>query len=382
MTESYPSGQYPAYQPVPDEPFYRPVPSYPDAASAWPYAAPSGYVGSPVPLQPPPPPDPMPAPGTEYVQFFRTGRNRWWKGVVAIVLLAVGFLGVSLALGLAAISLDLATGRIEEESLMQGSLIITPALLLAINLSAAMLIPLSMLLQWWLYGQPVRWLHSIRGHLRWDLLRRLAVIIVPVWLVYVGLSIFVFPQPPSGTFTAESAALLAVVLLTTPLQSAGEEYGARGLIARAAGSWLADARIALVISAVVSATIFTVAHGTLSPWLIAYYFVFGVAMSVVVWRTGGLEVAVLIHTINNLLLFVFAIASGQDLAASLERDADVGGPVMLIPLVVLALTVATVWWWTERKRVARGYEDPPRPPEVTDRPNPPAIAPREASTAG
>ena len=55
------------------------------------------------------------------------------------------------------------------------------------------MIPLSMLLQWWLYGQPVRWMHSVRGHLRWDLLGRVALIIVPVWLVYVGLSIFVFP---------------------------------------------------------------------------------------------------------------------------------------------------------------------------------------------
>ena len=59
----------------------------------------------------------MPAAGTDYVQFLRTGRNRWWKGLVAIVLLAVGYLVVSLATGLAAISLDLATGRIAEESL-------------------------------------------------------------------------------------------------------------------------------------------------------------------------------------------------------------------------------------------------------------------------
>ena len=100
---------------------------------------------------------------------------------------------------------------------------------------------------------------------------------------------------------------MAVVLLTTPLQSAGEEYGARGLIARAAGSWVADPRIALAISTVVSATIFMLAHGAADPWLIGYYFVFGVAMSVVVWRTGGLEVAVLIHTVNNLLLFTVAI---------------------------------------------------------------------------
>lgn len=360
MSESYPSGPYPTHQPAPDEPFYRPVPAYPEAPPSWPYTGPAGYAGSPVPLPPTPPPplDPMPAAGTDYVQFFRTGRNRWWKGVVAIVLLAVGYLVISLGTGLAAISLDLATGRIDEASLEQQRLIVTPALLLAINVSAALLIPLSMLLQWWLYGQPVRWLHSVRGHLRWDLLGRVALIIVPVWVVYVGLSIFVFPQPPSGAFTAESAALLAVVLLTTPLQSAGEEYGARGLITRAAGSWSADPRIALAVSTVVSATIFMLAHGSVDPWLIGYYLVFGAAMSIVVWRTGGLEVAVLIHTVNNLLLFIVIIVSGQDLSASLDRSPGEAGSAVLIPMVVLATTVALVLWWAKRHDVARGYAVP------------------------
>ena len=36
--------------------------------------------------------------------------------------------------------------------------------------------------------------------------------------------------------TGESIALLIIMLLTTPLQAAGEEYGTRGLIMRAAGS--------------------------------------------------------------------------------------------------------------------------------------------------
>lgn len=355
MSEYHPSGPLP-YRPAPDEPYYEPVPGRPSdlpPAGAMPYAvgvvAPGYYL-------PPPPPDPMPTPGTEYVQFLRTGRHRWWKGVVVIVLLVVGYLGISLALSLAAIGLDFATGRVDEESLLQGRLVITPAILLSVNLSAAALIPLSMLLQWGFYGQPVRWMHSVRGHIRWDLLGRAAVIIVPLFVIYVLLSIFVFPQPPSGAFTWESVGLLAVVLLTTPLQSAGEEYGSRGLIARAAGSWAADPRLALIIGTVVSATVFTLAHGALDPWLIIYYFGFGVAMSVVVWRTGGLEVAALIHTANNVLLFVVAIVAGQDLAVGLDRSAGVGGPFMLIPMLVLALIVGLVWWWAKRQGISRSYQ--------------------------
>ena len=308
----------------------------------------------------------MPTPGTEYVQFFRNGRNRWWKGVVAIVLLTVGYLLISLGVSLTAIFLDVATGRIDEESLLQGRLVITPAVLLAVNLSAAMLIPLSMLLQWWLWGQPVRWLHSVRGHVRWDLLGRVALIIMPLFVIYVGLWIFFSPQPPGGAFTAESVALLAVVLLTTPLQAAGEEYGSRGLIARAAGSWSADPRLALIIGTVVSATIFMLAHGAADPWLIAYYFGFGVAMSVVVWRTGGLEAAVLIHTANNVLLFIVAIVAGQDLAAGLDRSSGVGGSFMIVPMVALVVIVASVWWWAKRTRVGRSYHPGPGPAGPAD----------------
>ncbi len=368
MSEQHPSGPHPGPVPRPDP---RPDPRALSLSLPGPgQPVPGGPVG-PLPAVPPsgypnrypaPRPDPLPAPGTEYAQFLRTRRNRWWKGLVVIVLLMVGYLVVSFVTGLGAIGLDLATGRIDQESLLQGRVTITPALLLSINLSAAIMIPLSMLLQWGFYGQPVRWIHSVRGHLRWDLLGRVALIIVPIWVVYVALSIFVFPAPPSGAFTAESVALLAVVLLTTPLQAAGEEYGARGLITRAAGSWSADVRLSLVISTVVSAVIFTLAHGAADFWLIAYYFLFGVSMSVVVWRTGGLEAAVLIHTVNNVFLFVVAIGSGQDLGAGLDRSAGTGGTFMLIPMLLLVIIAGVLWRWSDRNAVDRTYAPVPAAP--------------------
>ena len=195
----------------------------------------------------------------------RTGRNRWWKGVLAIVLLVSGFLMVCFVTGAGAIGYEVATGRVRAETLTADTLPITPLVLLSVNLSAASLIPLSMLLQWGLYGQPVRWMHAVRGYFRFDLLKRMALIIVPIFAAYVRASIFLFPSPPSGPFTAESVGLLAVVLLTTPLQAAGEEYGARGLIAKASGSWVASPMISLLISTAISAVLFCLAHGAGDP---------------------------------------------------------------------------------------------------------------------
>jgi membrane protease YdiL (CAAX protease family) len=357
MSEQHPSGPLPGPVP-PAAPLSHPGPGQPVPVGPLAAMPPPGYDYR----YPDPPADPLPAPGTEYAQFLRTGRNRWWKGLVVIVLLVVGYVLVSFVTGLGAIGIDLATGRIDQESLLQGRVTITPALLLSINLSAATMIPLSMLLQWGFYGQPVRWIHSVLGHLRWDLLGRVALIIVPVWVAYVALSIFVFPAPPSGAFTAESVALLAVVLLTTPLQAAGEEYGARGLITRAAGSWSANARLSLVISTVVSAVIFTLAHGAADLWLIAYYLLFGVSMSIVVWRTGGLEAAVLIHTVNNVFLFAVAITSGQDLGAGLDRSAGTGGTFMLIPMLLLVIIAGVLWRWSDRNAVDRRYAPKPAAP--------------------
>ncbi len=350
MSTQHPSGAVPV-QPYASSPTAaHPAPPAPSGALPVPQA-PYGY--------PQPAPDPMPAAGAEYHHFFRTGRNRWWKGALVIVLLVIGYLTISTVTSIAAIAFEVATGRLSAEALANGELVITPLVMLSVNISAAALIPLSMLLQWGFYGQPVRWLHSVRGYLRWDLLKRMALVIVPIFVIYILVMIFWAPSPASGPFTAESVGLLVVVLLTTPLQAAGEEYGARGLIARAAGGWAADPRIALLVSVVVSATIFMLAHGAGDPWLIGYYFFFGVAMSIVVWRTGGLEVAALIHTTNNLLLFLVAIISGQDLAAGLDRSEGMGGPWMLIPMAVLALITGVVWWLAQRNAVARRYQPAP-----------------------
>lgn len=116
---------------------------------------------------------------------------------------------------------------------------------------------------------------------------------------------------------------------------------------------MADPRIALLISTALSATVFCLAHAASDPWLIGYYFFFGVAMSIVVWRTGGLEVSALIHTVNNLLLFTVAIVMGQDLAAGLDRSDGAGGPWVLVPTLVIAAVTAFVWWWARRHGVDR-----------------------------
>jgi membrane protease YdiL (CAAX protease family) len=369
--QPYDPYQPPPLQPGPPMPYapgqqLPPVPGQLAPGAPQGYGVPQGYgaaqgYGSPQgygPLGPPPWRDPLPAAGTEYHRFLRTPRNAWWKGVVAIVGFVIAYLIINTVVGLGAILFDVATGRSTWESFSSGTPEFTPALFLATNIGNALCIPLAMLLQWWIWGQPVRWLHSVAGVIRWGLLGRTTAIVVPLWLVYMGVSAIAFPQASGitgpGNFTGESIALLIIMLVTTPLQAAGEEYGARGLIMRAAGSWVASPVPGLVIATIVPSLVFMAAHGAGDPWLNVYYFLFGAAMSLLVWRTGGLEAACVVHAVNNMMAFGIVILAGQEI--NLDRSAGTGGAFMLVPMAVLLIVALLLSLLAKRWKVQRTYQ--------------------------
>jgi membrane protease YdiL (CAAX protease family) len=262
-----------------------------------------------------------------------------------------GYLLVNVGLSVAAVGVDVARGAYTAEDMRAGRMTLTPLMLLAINLAATALIPLSMLLQWGLFGVRPRWLSSVEGLFRWRLLLRVALFVVPLWLVYV--TVFFLLDLPGSTPLNQgtSWSMLAVVLLTTWLQAAGEEYGFRGLVTRSVGSWFASPRTALLVSTLVANLVFMVAHTSTDPWLNVYYFLFGLALSMVVWRTGGLESSVLVHATNNMLMFavVAIFANGE---VNIDRSNGAGGPFMLLPIAMLAVIAVLISWWAARRQVA------------------------------
>ncbi|GAA3580073.1 CPBP family intramembrane metalloprotease [Microlunatus spumicola] len=306
--------------------------------------------------------DPMPVEPVAYPQMLRTPRATRGRGVLMIVCFVLSYLLVSTVLQGAAIGWDVYRGRVAVDDLMQMRLSLTPALLVAVNLSNAACIPLSMVLQRAFFGQRGRWLHSVTGRFRWGLLGRGALVVLPFWAAYLAITLYYAPETvktPSGTYVA----LLVIVVLTTPFQAAGEEYGARGLITRGAGSWFASPRTALLVGTVLSGGVFTLAHGAGDPWLIGFYFAFAVVLSLVTWRSGGLELAVLLHTANNLVAFGSLVLLQQDTSTVFDRGAGSAGPSVLLPAVILLLSTAALWLWASRAKPQRAYvpEAPPAP---------------------
>ena len=284
-------------------------------------------------------------------------KSGWWRGLVAILAFLVLFFGISTVLSGVALIIEVGSGSITPEQVASGVVPITPLVLLATNIGLALMIPVAMGLQWAFFGVRPRWIWSVTGRLRWGWLGRLALVIVPFWVLYVAGS---FALAPEGGFTVDGTviAVVVVVVLTTPLQAAGEEVGMRGLVQRSVGSWFASPRAAFLVSTVVSAAVFGLAHFAADPWLIAYYLLFGVAMSLAAHVTGGLEAPILIHAVNNLLLLLVAAFAGQ-LGEGIDRSAGAGGPFILLPIAVVLAGAGIAWWWGRRNRVVVTAAPPP-----------------------
>ena len=319
---------------------------------------------------PPPPPVPVgtvaplapvefPAPDAprRYGHALTGLRGAKWRGILALVSFVLAFLLVSVTFGGIGLLIDIANGTITNEDLASGAIPMTPLVLLFANLALALSIPLAMLLQWAFFGVRPRFLSSVEGRFRWRWLGRLALIVLPVFVVYVAV---LFLIEPGGMFRLDATAIafVVIVLLTTPLQAAGEEYGMRGLVQRSVGAWFAGPRAAFIVGTIVSGAVFCAAHFAGDPWLIAYYFVFGAAMSVAAWATGGVEAPIVIHAANNVLIFLPAALLGG-LEQGIDRSAGTGGPFMLVPMAMVAVAAGVAWWWGRRSKVTAAAVPPP-----------------------
>ncbi|MBG6060154.1 membrane protease YdiL (CAAX protease family) [Cryobacterium sp. MP_M3] len=262
--------------------------------------------------------------------------------MLAIVLLVVAFLVVSTAITVAAALLDEGLGNKPQGA----AAAITPISLLAFNLSLAAQLPIAMLLQWQLFGVRPRWLSSVEGRFRWRWFGRLAVVLVPLYAVYIAFTFFIAPVGPLR-LDGNSVLILLIVLITTPLQAAGEEYAMRGLVQRSISSWFRDGRVALIVSTGFAAVIFAVAHANADPWQMAYYVVFGVSASVATWGTGGLEAGILTHGVNNLFILAPLALSGG-IGGIIVRDDEGNGARMLVPMTMVALSAVVCIWLARR----------------------------------
>ncbi|MEJ3653614.1 CPBP family intramembrane glutamic endopeptidase [Actinomycetes bacterium KLBMP 9759] len=288
-------------------------------------------------------PRPVPA-GVAYHRVLAGEKRRIVRGIVAILLLVGGLFAFSIGFGFLGALVDTMLGR---SNPVLGGTVYTPVTHASTLFAIALLIPWSMVLQRWLYGVRGASLHSVRSLFRMDVFGRSLLVILPIWTVYLTYFSTLQPFAETPWQLADLFAMFAVTVLLTPLQSAGEEYGLRGLVFRVAASWGRGPRTALVVGVLVSSLVFMVVHVAADPWLNLYYFTFGVTLALITWRTGGLELGAVIHAVNNTVAFLLLIVVHGDFIAGFDRSAGVGSAIMLVPCLLLIATTVVVWVRTQ-----------------------------------
>ena len=247
----------------------------------------------------------------------RLGRNNWWRyllglGLILFATLFVG--GLPLAAATAFVMLD--GNPTTDINRTNGTLIgVSPAFSIAVTLAPFVLAFFAILITTQLIherpaaslvapGRPIRWRRLALGFGLW----------IAICAVITLVEGRLFPSRYQLTLDPSQLLPFAVVaVLLFPIQSSAEELFFRGYLLQGLGLRIRN----VWLLAGLTGLIFAVLHIE-NPevgsefWLVmAFYFVFGVALALLTLRDNGLELALGIHAANNLFTALIANFKGS-----------------------------------------------------------------------
>ncbi len=265
----------------------------------------------------------------------RPERGAWWRLPVALVagvagFAAASFVGAAIVAGLGA-ALDLPYLILREKDFNAG-------LLLATNIGLALLIVVALVLTALVYQVRPGWVVSLQRRVRWRWLAKSMGMAAVVWLVFFLIVLTAALTSRSGPIGPGTVALLVVVVVTQPLQAAGEEYLFRGYLLQALGA----TRMPTWVCIGVSAAVFAAAHLQFAPPLFADRFLLGAVLAWLTLRTGGLEAGIAIHTMKNVSGLIPAALMGETKQVLEPAGAS------WIPVAVDVVLLSVVCWWMVR----------------------------------
>jgi membrane protease YdiL (CAAX protease family) len=281
----------------------------------------------------------LPPDGAPYPLTLRTSQYAWWRSALGVVLGLSLFWLMTTLISQLVIMIAWATtaaGQSYQTYFTDAYAFRRPSGMLALNLALAALIPVSWLLITMVHQVAPRWLSSVRPRLRWRFLAMclgVAVIATAVSLVSQLLLEPVHVHLQQGFW-----AFLIVIVLTSPIQAAGEEVFFRGYLMQALGSMYGRPWFGVIVSSVV----FAFFHGSQNLPLFVDRLAFGLLAAALVSRTGGLEAGIAAHVINNVFAYTFAGLTGTiaglralDKISWLTAVIDVGGFALFAVLAYL-----------------------------------------------
>ncbi|MEL4357435.1 MULTISPECIES: CPBP family intramembrane glutamic endopeptidase [unclassified Luteococcus] len=227
-----------------------------------------------------------------------------------------------------------------------------PSGLVGAHLGLALLILVTLALTRWVNQRRARWAVSVQPGMRW----RYLLLCLPIAAVVLNL---VLLAGRGGRFPAldpqrDVWLWLSLVLLTAPLQAAGEEFFFRGYLIQALGG-IGDG-IKLTpeqtrwLAVVGSALVFALFHGVQNLPLFVDRFGFGLLAGALVIWTGGLEAGIACHVANNLFAFGWAAFTGG--IAQARALQAIGWSNAASDLLGFGLFALVAWWLARRMNLA------------------------------
>ena len=244
----------------------------------------------------------FPPSGATYPLVLRGASYTWWRSALGVILALAGYVAVTPAVSSAVVGIGYFIERppiSPAEYAASGYRFERPVGMLAQNLAIAALILVSFFVVMIVHHVRPRWLSSVQPGIRWRYLLicgAVAVIVLNAISLLPTLGgVSVQPQP-------QLVAFLAVIVLTSPLQAAAEEYLFRGYLLQALGSLVATPWFGVVVSSV----LFAFFHGGQNLPLFLNRLAFGLLAAVLVLKTGGLEAGIAAHIVNNISAYTAA----------------------------------------------------------------------------
>ena len=216
--------------------------------------------------------------------------------------------------------------------------------ILASHLGIAGLLLFVLLIQRYWHGRKAGWVISVQPGGRWRYLLICLVLAavllnIVMWLMRGGNMAWQAAQPDWMVY-------LVLILITSPLQAAAEEFFFRGYLQQAIGSLAGRAWAGILCSALV----FAFFHGHQNIALFAHRLGFGLIAGILVWATGGLEAAIAVHVANNVFAFGYALFTGG--VAALKATSEISWEAACSDLAGFAVFGVAAWWIGRRMHVA------------------------------
>lgn len=285
----------------------------------------------------------------EYLEYHRLSRAwknpRWWKPVVGLLLTGAAYIAATMVLLLALLVVDPESfNSIADEPLDESLDMYDQTSFGLVFGMIALMLPAA-LVGFRLVGmKPVGLLSSVAGRLRWKLMLRCVYPAVTALLFSMALGQLISPESPESAQTISVSAIwILMLLILVPLQAAAEEYVFRGGLMQTIGAWLRHPAWAILLPV----PLFVVGHGYNLPGQLSIA-VFAVACGWLTWRTGGLEAAIVLHVVNNVVVAAMGFAGMID--ANQTQISWLAAVTSTVPVLIYTL------WVDQQERRREGLQ--------------------------